>query len=217
VPHIYDALAAGPVSPDLRAALNVELALVDTPQRLVHALQTERAVSADWADAHLVWFPILPEAFAWQLKWHQCGVLDAMDEYLKLAERPWHEVRTKFGKADAPAPPSPHGKMADLLLPALHAVNHANARDLAVCRSLRIYNALRQFAEKHGREAKGLEELELPHAATIDPYSGEPLKLKYTDEGWVVYCVMENGVDEGGDFMGRKDYGVAPRKLRLTE
>jgi hypothetical protein len=183
----------------------------------MHALTSERAVSADWADAHLVWFPFLPHAVAWQLKRYQSGVLDAMDEFLKLAERPWDEVRAKFGRADSPAPPSPHGKMADLLMPALHAVFHANARDLAVSRSLRIYNALQRFAHENGREAKGLEELRLPEAATIDPYSGQPLLLKRTAEGWVIYSVMDNGVDDGGDFMGRKDYGVAPRKLRLTE
>jgi hypothetical protein len=76
---------------------------------------------------------------------------------------------------------------------------------------------LRQFAENHDRDAKGLAELGLPQAATIDPYSGQPLKLKRTDEGWLVYSVMDNGVDDRGDFIGRMDYGVGPPKLRLTE
>ncbi len=93
----------------------------------------------------------------------------------------------------------------------------ANARSLAVSRALRIENALRQFAEKNGREAMGLDELNLPAAATIDPYSGEPLKLKHTDEGWIIYSVMENGVDDGGEFKQLKDFGVAPRKRRGTE
>jgi hypothetical protein len=102
-------------------------------------------------------------------------------------------------------------------MPAVKAAYQARARSLAVSRSLRIYNALRQFAEKNGREAAGLEELGLPQEATIDPYSGEPLKLKDTDEGWIIYSVMENGVDDGGDFKAIKDYGVAPPKLRVTE
>jgi hypothetical protein len=216
-PQIYDALAAGPVSPKLHAALDKELAIVDTPGRLVQALKSERAVSADWVDAHLGSFPLLPDALGWQLKWHQSGVLDEIEEHLELADKPWHEVRTQFGPSNAPAPTSPRGKLADLLVPALHAVFHANARDLATMRSLRIYNVLRQFAEKHGREAASLEELGLPAAATTDPYSGQPLKLKHTADGWMVYSVMENGEDDGGDFMVRKDYGVAPRKRRLTE
>ena len=59
--------------------------------------------------------------------------------------------------------------------------------------------------------------MNLPGAATIDPYSGQPLKLKHTADGWIVYSVMHNGIDDGGDFKGLKDYGVAPRKWRLTE
>jgi hypothetical protein len=62
-----------------------------------------------------------------------------------------------------------------------------------------------------------LEKLNLPAAATGDPYSGNPLLLKSTANGWVVYSVMKNGVDDGGDFKEMKDFGVAPRKLRATE
>ena len=84
-------------------------------------------------------------------------------------------------------------------------------------RALRINNALRAFAEKNGREAKGLDELNLPKGATLDPYSGQPLKTKHANDGWIVYSVMSNGVDDGGDFVEIKDYGVAPRALRATE
>ena len=99
----------------------------------------------------------------------------------------------------------------------MRAVFQANARSLALSRALRVGIALRQFAEENGREANGWEELDLPEKATIDPYSGGPLKLKPTDDGWVIYSVMQNGVDDGGDFRGHKDYGIAPPKLRLTE
>ena len=78
-------------------------------------------------------------------------------------------------------------------------------------RSLRIFNALQQFAEKNGREATGLAELELPKSAMIDPFSGKPLIVKHTDDGWLVYSVMENGVDDGGNFE-EKDRGLRPRK-----
>ena len=103
-------------------------------------------------------------------------------------------------------------------MPAVKAAFQANARSTAVSRALRIHNAMRPvFAEKNGREATALDELvDLPKQSTIDPYSGQPLKLKASDDGWVIYSVMENGVDDGGDFKGLKDYGVAPPKLRLT-
>ena len=201
----------------MHAVLDNELALVDTPHRLIHALKSERAVSAGWVSEFLLLHPIVPEAGQWLLRSEQWGLLDEIDAYLPLAEAPWHEARSGLAPPDSIMPPSKRGKLADSLLPGLQATFHANARSLAVMRTLRVYNALRQFAENHDREAKGLMELDLPQAATIDPYSGQPLKLKFTDGGWLVYSVMDNGVDDGGDFKDRKDYGVAPPKLRLTE
>jgi len=59
--------------------------------------------------------------------------------------------------------------------------------------------------------------LGLPKEATIDPFDGKPLKLKHTKDGWIVYSVMVNGIDDGGEFTGLADFGVAPRRLRLTE
>jgi hypothetical protein len=213
--QMYDALAAGPVSPELCAALDRELALQDDPARLVHALKSERAVGAGFTNVLLDQpYPMLAHTFGWVLKSYQIGVVDHMDECLDLAGHPWHEVRVKFGPADETPPPTGHGVLADLLTPALRAVFQAHARSLAVSRALRIDIALRQFAEKNGREATGLAELDLPKEMTIDPYSGEPLKLEHMPDGWVIYSVMENGEDDGGDFKQLKDYGLAPPKRR---
>jgi hypothetical protein len=217
--QIYDALAAGPVSPELHAALDKELALQDDPNRFMRVMKDERAVGSDWIHSHLD-LAGLPPSFAhllgWPMKEYQVGVLDAMAEYIQLAELPWNEVRGRLGLAeeDTSLPPTGHGVLADLLLPALKAAYQANARSLAVSRALRINNALRAFADEHGREATGLEELKLPADAVIDPHSGQPLKLKHTDDGWVVYSVMENGIDDGGDFTDIKDFGVGPRAVR---
>lgn len=216
--QLYDDLAAGQVSSELHAALDEELARHDNPQQFANVLKTERAVGAVWIDAQLSGLYAVPaHMIGWQLKSYQIGVLDAMDECVQLAARPWHEVREKFGPADGSTQPTGHGVLADLLVPGMRAGFEANARSLAMSRELRIYNALRAFAEKNGREATGLEELALPAEAVIDPYSGEPLLLKHTEDGWVIYSVMENGVDDGGDFKGLKDFGVAPPKRRLTE
>ncbi|HMO85995.1 MAG TPA: hypothetical protein PKC18_13860 [Lacipirellulaceae bacterium] len=46
-----------------------------------------------------------------------------------------------------------------------------------------------------------MNELDLPVEASEDPYTGEPLLTKRTDQGWVVYAVGNNGVDEGGNFV----------------
>jgi hypothetical protein len=215
--QMYDALSAGPVSPELIAALDVELARVDDPQRLVHTFKTERAISAGWTDVLLGQpYPLIAHTFGWVLKSYQIGAIDYSDEYLAMAEQPWYEVRGKLGPADSPRSTG-HGVLADLLTPALRAAFSANARSIALARALRINIALGQFAEKNGREAKGLEELGLPKEVTTDPYSGRPLILEHTPDGWVIYSVMEDGEDDGGDFRQHKDYGVAPPKRRVTE
>jgi hypothetical protein len=207
---IYDAMAAGPISPDLHASLDDELARQNDPQRLARVLKSERAVNADWIKTWVNGeYAVLVHLLGWQLKGYQAGVLDAMKEQIAIVAQPWHKMQARLQQVDSQV--SQHGVLAELLVPAIKAAYHAHARSLAVSRSLRIFNALRQYAEEQGREAEGLADLNLPEAATIDPYSGEPLKLKLTDDGWVIYSVMENGTDDGGDFSDQKDYGVAPR------
>lgn len=93
----------------------------------------------------------------------------------------------------------------------------SEARNEAIMRSLRIFNALTQFRVERGREASGLEDLALPKEATIDPFSGQPLKLKHTDDGWIIYSVETNGVDDDGDLKDQNDVGLAPRKWRAGE
>jgi hypothetical protein len=77
-------------------------------------------------------------------------------------------------------------------------------------RALRVFNALTEYRERTGREANGLADLALPQDATLDPYSGQPLKVTRTKDGWLIYSVMENGVDDGGDFTEHRDLGLAP-------
>lgn len=219
---LYDALATGPITAEQHAQLDRELALCDDPQQFVKALKTERAFSASvtmenglfpsQAQVNPIWVRMV----GWPVKSLYVNALESFDGQLTLAARPWHEVYGRKGTAGEVRGKSGFGILADLLQPAIQAGHTANARDLAMLRALRIFNALTEFRDEHGREASGLEELALPKEAMIDPFSGEPLKLKHTDEGWVVYSVMANGVDDGGDFKDQKDYGLAPAKWRST-
>jgi hypothetical protein len=220
---IYDALAAGPVSPETHAALDRELTHHDDPQRLYRVMKTERAFSID-AMKSMLNNPNLPgppawvsRMFGWPIKRFYIGALDYYDIELDSLKQPWTKGHGTVGRHQVPKEPTGYGPLADLLIPASQAAYDADARCIAQLRALRIFNALRQFAEKDGHEATKLEELGLPEDATIDPFDGKPLKLKHTGDGWVIYTVMTNGIDDGGDFKEMKDYGVAPRKWRLTE
>jgi hypothetical protein len=216
--NLYDALSVGPVSPQLHAAIDEEIAKHDDPQRLVKALKTEQAygiattesIGRDFACGQVN--PIWMNVAGWPVKRLYVGAAVSFDRVFTLAAKPWNEICHDLGP-----PPTGDGVLADLLMPALKAAFQADARDLATLRSLRIFNALRQYAEQKGHEARGLEDLSLPKEATIDPFSGEPIKLKHTDDGWIIYSVMDNGVDDGGDFIGMKDFGLAPPRYRATE
>lgn len=220
IDQLYDALAVTNISPELHEKLDEELALHDNPQRVIEVLKTERALNADWVDGEFGNLTggkaMLAQMVGWPMKSYAVGTLNAMGEVIEMASQPAGNIRLQLRFTGAEKPKTEHGVLADLLVPALEAFFRAHARHAAVSRSLRIFNALTQFRDEHGREASGLEELALPKEATIDPFSGKPLKLKHTDEGWVVYSVMANGVDDGGDFKEQKDYGVAPAKWRST-
>ena len=42
----------------------------------------------------------------------------------------------------------------------------------------------------------GIRDLPLSDVATTDPFSGNPLIMKQTAQGWVIYSVFENGTDD---------------------
>jgi len=217
VAPLYDALAAGPISNELHVALDQELALHDDLHRLAEVLQTERAVGLDAVGSSVG--PARGAAgrfFGWPMRRHYLGYLDYFEQLVSALDSPPHEARQRVQQLNA-SQERTFGWMAASMTPAVQAALEADYRTIATLRALRVFNALRQFAAASGREASDLRELNLPPQAIIDPYSGQPLKLKLTEDGWIVYSVMQNGVDDGGDFRELKDYGVAPAgKWRRT-
>lgn len=218
IDEIYDAITSGPISSKLCSELDSELAQNDQPQRTVHVVKTERAFNASAIEefGSSLPNPFLARIFGWTIQRHFAGVLDVYDEELRLLTLPSWKVNKQAQHAQAEYG-GKYGAIADLTIQGVQGWFESEMRCAAMTRALRIVNTIRAFAEKNGREPKGLEELGLPREATIDPFSGEPLKFKHTDDGWVVYSVMTNGVDDGGDFKDLKDYGVAPRKWRRVQ
>jgi hypothetical protein len=196
--ELYDAMAAGPTPFDTHAALETELALTDDPQAYGRMLRTERPFAV--ADAG-----------------GESGAGKLMDAVIAASEEPWLEFRKSLQEGGQLSSPTQFGAMADQLIPALAASVDMHGRTLATMRSLRAFNALRMFAKLEGREAAGLAELELPAESLADPFGAGPLQARLTDDGWLIYSVLNNGVDDGGDFRERRDYGVAPARHRSRE
>jgi hypothetical protein len=211
---LYDALSAGSISPQRRSELNAELAHIAKPGRLGRAVRTERAYSIDaFDDMANQSGPLGAPLGRLLLSRHRDGVLDYYDEILKIIDGPWYLSRAPFSTIGVRAT-TKFGPLAGSLVPALQAAFDAHHRDVAVVRSLRIFVALREFADANGRDASGMAEIKAPLYFTMDPFDGQPLRMKHTPAGWIVYSVHRDRKDDGGDFKGFKDAGVAPREHR---
>ena len=209
VDSLNQALRAGPIPADMRAALEKELAKSDDRADIAAMYKTERAIGMSRFES------LFPQStvFGWVTKWKtkdwQCDMLDYYDGVIPRTANPWYQTRGSINTG-LPQASGASGTLVSLLFPAVQAVYQASNRDQALLRCLRILNALQDYQAIHGQEANGLTDLPLSPKATIDPFSGAPLKLKKTPEGWIIYSVMNNGIDDNGDFQDMKDWGLAP-------
>lgn len=222
---IYEAVSAGNVSPETLHALDQELALLDDPLELARVLKTEQAFSISVAresgvfpqDAQVnpAWLKLV----GWPVKSLFVNSLGVFDDQLAIPGDQWFEIRGSFNP-DGTWDASAHGILGELLSPALGAAYVAHSRNLAKIRATRIASALSRYRHEHGREASDLNDLALAKEVVMDPFTGEPLKLKHTPDGWLIYTVMQNGVDDGGEFneaQKKDDQGFAPRKYRTQD
>jgi hypothetical protein len=210
VRELYDALASGNVAFETHAALDAELALADNPAAITRVLRTERAFAIT-AESELG----APGAVNRLLSGGRTAG-DYLAEVVKASEASWPEFRRQVQQGKW-SKPSGYGPLADLLTPALEAATTAHGRQLAATRSLRAFNALRLYARFNQREATGLADVDLPAEAYADPYADGPLQARLTDDGWLIYSVMANEKDDGGDFRNLLDYGVTPPGERRAQ
>jgi hypothetical protein len=204
------ALQSGAVSPDVRAQLEAELAQHDNLGPLQHAMITERAYAvtniADQASgfARMLGWP----AMNWML-----GQMDLLDRAVAASKLSPDELRpNRTMTAEDLKKPAPLQGVADdpNIGHAIATAFNAEFRRLAEARAMRVLNALGEYRQRTGKDADTLDQLSLPKSATIDPWTGQPLVIKKTDRGWVVYSVGQNGTDDGGRFEKMDDVGFGP-------
>ncbi len=204
---VNQVLQTCPVLPAARQHLDAELALHDTMDGYNEALRSERAYSLSSIQeipGSRFW---LTRGFSNELA---LGLIDFYDRRLADGSRPYGDVVAAKGTPSAPRyGPNPYGALITLLQPAMAAVRNATERTRAMCRSIRVLNALQTHVAPGSDSVPKLSELGLPDSATIDPFSGEPLHVKKLPEGWMVYSVGANLVDDGGKVDGT-DVGVRP-------
>lgn len=200
-------LQNGPVTPASRQALDAELARLDDLEGLLWSLRTERAYALSTFQeqfASTIWPPRFFTDGA------MLGLLDLFDHQIESSARPYAEAVSP-ARAFSPreAFPSPYQSLVMLLAPSLASARQAADRNRALVRSLRILNAVQARAGLNDR-APDVADLGLPTDATVDPFSGDPLHFKKRPEGWTVYSVGPDGVDDGGTLDGKSDFGFGP-------
>jgi hypothetical protein len=201
-------LQTGPVSASARQALDHELALHDTIEGYNWAIGSERAFSLSTMNE-------IPLSGFWLTRGFTNDVMsrliDLYDGYLKKSSQPYPDIVASKG---ASPPPSggmnPYGPLVTLLVPALDAIRPPTERTRAMSRCLRVLNAIQARVPPGTDRVPGLGDLGLPPEATIDPFNGEALQVKHLPEGWMIYSIGMNLVDDGGIPDGKSDIGVGP-------
>jgi hypothetical protein len=198
-------LRAGPVADSARDALDAELARHDLSESYRRALISERALGLTaFNDQNLGRY--------WPVRgyWNNAMIyyLDVMDSQLGLASQPYHRV-LQAGPPAVSKPVSPWAVLAETVLPAVQAAREATERNRATMRCLRILNAVTRL-EQQGVQVKGLGDLQLPDLETIDPFTGKPLLMKKSPDGWVIYSAGKDLKDDGGQVDNLSDFGLGP-------
>ena len=210
-------LQNGPISKTNRGKLDEELARSEGMDGFIRALKGERAYC-------LTMHAELPYRGFWLINrglWNQrlSAYLDKMQSVLVLLQGAvfYRQAEPSLDKEDLMALLR-SGDIEIFLRQPFLGIPTAfwtATRDQAKIRSLRVLNALQAHAPAGDSHAPKLAELGLPAATITDPFTGEPLHVKRTPKGWMVYSVGPNFRDDGGTFdcqsNDNDDIGVGPK------
>lgn len=207
---VNQVLRAGPVSRATRQTLDAELALHDDLDGLRSALKGERAFSLSRVREIPVLELWLTRGWSNDLS---LTMLNLYDHHLANLSRSYAEAAAVKSIASAKGfMPNPYLALVTLLEPPFATARQAAERNRALTRSLRVLNALQARAGA-ADPTPDLLDLGLPPQSTIDPFNGEPLHVKKLPEGWLVYSVGPDGIDDGGKLDGKADFGFGPAGL----
>ena len=202
---INQVLRSGPLPPKAHESLERALAADDLAAQFRRAMMTERAYSIQcfqemgWnIRLGFTWFP--------SFKDDNLAIIDTFNRFAHSSERPYDsKLRAQLKSLE-----QPQAVFTNLLIPAVESSRMALARGQAAQRCTRVLNQL-VLQDPQGTQGLTIDRLGLPAAATTDPFDGEPLRIKHTDRGWLIYSVGSNLKDDGGKLDDdRTDIGLGP-------
>jgi len=122
------------------------------------------------------------------------------ERYQQAARLPIYEAQPVLQRIEDEFEDNPPGVVAGLLCGVWRPIIQAAARSDALRASAQVGLAMHRYRAAHGQFPVSLDELvpdALP-AVPRDPYDGQPIRLVTTDDGWVVYSIGPDMVDDGG-------------------
>jgi hypothetical protein len=90
--------------------------------------------------------------------------------------------------------------------PNMERLHELYLRELSSRRAMFILIALRRCKDKTGQWPSTLDEIRrlLPADALLDPLNGGAFVYRLTEDGFTLYSIGQNRIDENGEFAGRK-------------
>ena len=202
-------LTSGPVSPQLHAELEAELARQDLVAAYRESLRSERAFGSDCFRDFGV-----PYHFQPLFKNDHCDYLDLIAFAIATADRPLDDghVRDEFARVSREA-----GFLTRTIVSSIEHARESRFRNETFLHALRVLNAIQAREQAGDASEPHLDKLGLPVEATLDPVNGEPLRLKKTPQGWLIYGVGANLSDDDGQLENLLDVGVGPSEVAPQE
>lgn len=197
------------VSAEIHKALEDELKQHHVLEDFAHGLMTERAAVLTAIDE-------LPGTKYWVSRGMvNEGKLRLLDMFERILAEGTLESGDMSGAVDAAGKDdssfiSVYVVLIDrLLAPAVESSSMAMKRNLASLRALRILNAIQSQALP-AEEVPNLDSLGLEPSEIVDPFNGKPMIVRKLPEGWLVYSVGANRIDDGGEVANMEDVGATP-------
>jgi hypothetical protein len=202
-------LTSGPISPELHAELEAELARQDLAAAYRESLRSERALGSDcFRDLGV------PYHFQPLFKNDHCDYLDLIAFAIATTDRLLDDghVRDEFARVSREA-----GFLTRTIVSSIEHARESRCRIETFLHALRVLNAIQAREQAGDASEPQLDKLGLPVEATLDPVNGEPLRLKKTPQGWLIYGVGANLSDDDGQLEDLLDVGVGPSEVAPQE
>jgi hypothetical protein len=118
--------------------------------------------------------------------------LKYIDRYIDASQKPWPQA-WEDAEAAVQAHQAESGQPREILIEVFAS---AEARGDAAAAAL----AVERYRLRHGRLPEKLSDLvpEFLTTAPIDPYDRKPLRYVVQKDGYTIYSIGQNGIDEGG-------------------